>query len=207
MAETIYTYALTTVARLKARLGITVSTHDANFLRYANALTDFIEMHCNRRFKSTTYTSEVYSARAHNARYVLLKQAPVTSLSVLQYSNGTPSAKGWTSYGADDYELCEDGKTGLVRVYGAIPYGTNKIRATYVAGYLIDFANAGTATHTLPADLTDVAERMIAKVFKRRENEGKESESFDGGNVVWEKYLSDDDKVILAKYKRVPQFY
>lgn len=206
MAETIYTHALTTVARVKNRLTISASTHDAELLRIINGITDFIESYCARRFKSTTYTNEVYSIHSSSKKSLKLKNNPVTVLTSLEYSVGTPSNKSWTAYIADDYELHEDGKSGLVRVYGIMPQGTNTIRATYTAGYLIDWNNYGTSSHTLPADLTEVAERMVVKAFKMREN-AKTNEAFDGASVTWDAYLSKDDKVMLAKYKRLPEFY
>ena len=208
MAESLLSYALTTVQRLKDRLVISGSTHDTQLQRLANGITDFIESYCNRRFLRTTYTQEVYSIHAKNARFLILRNAPVASISAFQYSIGTPSNKSWTDYSADDYELVENGKSGLIRCYATLPYGTNTVRVTYAAGYLINFGNAGdNSTHTLPADLTEVAERMIVRAFKRRDNEGKDTESFDGGSVTWSKYLTDDDKVILAKYERLPEFY
>ncbi len=206
MAEIIYTHALTTVARIKDRVTITASSHDAELIRIINGITDFIELYCARRFKSTAYTNEVYSVRSNMLKSLRLKNSPVTALTTLEYSVGTPSNKSWTAYIADDYELHEDGKSGLVRVYGIMPQGVNTMRATYTAGYLIDWSNYGTSSHTLPADLTEVAERMVVKAFKMREN-AKTTEAFDGASVTWDSYLSKDDKIILSKYKRLPEFY
>lgn len=207
MAETAYTHALTTKARVKDLIGISNTNFDSVFDRLINSVTDFIEGYCSRRFKETTYTNEVYSIENHNEEYLILKQSPVTSLTKLEYSVGLPSSKGWTEYAADDYEVMNDGKNGMIRVHGGLYKGTNTARATYVAGYKINWTNAGdSSTHTLPADLTSIAERMVIKLFKRREAEGKDSEGFNGSTVSWLKTLLDEDKAVLNRYTRLPYF-
>lgn len=202
------THSLTNLTRVKNRLTLDTPAFDAVLERMIGAVTDRVEGECNRRFKSTTYTSEVYSYdEGTQRRYVFLNQTPVTALTSLSYRAGTPSNPSWTAFGADDYELMGDGKSGLVRVYGGIPRGVNTVRATYTAGYLIDWDNiTDTTKHTLPFDLTDLCERMVVKEFKKRESEGRSAESFEGGSVTWEKLLNDDDKEIVNRYRRAPTF-
>jgi hypothetical protein len=207
MAEQALTYALTTTQRIKDRLLITVSSHDTEITRLVNAVTDWIEGYCGRRFKESTYTQEVYSVNGSQMRFLMLKQAPVSTLSTLEYAAGTPSNKSWTAFTTDEYELRGNGSDGIVRVYSTLPYGTNTLRATYTAGYKINFTNYGdNSTHTLPADITELAERMIVKTWKRRDNHGKTSESFQGASVSWATALDDEDRHTLDRYKRMPQF-
>ena len=76
-------------------------------------------------------------------------------------------------------------------------------RVSYVAGYLIDFANAGDITkHTLPYDLTELCERLVTRWFKRREAEGKDSDGFNGGLTVWAKELNEEDKKFWAENQK-----
>ncbi len=208
MAEQAYSYALTTKDRVKDKLGITVSSFDTQLNRLINAATDRIEGLCgSRRFKSTTYTQEVYSGVARNMRHLMLKQAPVTALSALQYRAGTPSNPSWTDFIADQYELLEDGASAIVRIYGDAVYGTNSMRATYTAGYLIDWANFGDPTkHNLPADLSELADRMVIKAWRRRESIGKTTEGFQGATVTWATDLDAEDKAVIELYKRGPAF-
>ena len=94
-----------------------------------------------------------------------------------------------------------------MRIYGGVPAGTNAIRATYTAGYKIDFSKPTDPNfHTLPFDLTDLAERLITKRFKRREHEGKQNETFDGAQITWESLLTAEDREIIARYTRMPVF-
>lgn len=201
MAETLLSYALTTVARVKTRLTITVSAHDTILLYLINSVTDFIEGECNRRFKETAYTDEVYSISG-NGNLLILKQAPVSVIS-LQYRAGLKSNPNWTDFNLDDWEVLEDGESGIIKFHGGIR-GTNSVRVSYVAGYKINFANYGdVSTHTLPADLTDLAERLAIKLFKRRESEGKEREVMGNSMTIWKDLVGPEDMETINKYRRI----
>lgn len=202
----ILTYALTTLARVKTRLSITGTGNDALLTELISAATDFIQGECNRFFKETVYANEIYSVYGADPKHVFLKQAPVSALTSAQYRAGLPSTPNWTNFIADDYELLEDGKSGIIRVY-SLPRGANVARFTYTAGYKIDFASIGnSALHTLPVDLSDLCERLAVKLFKRRESEGKQSEAFEGGNVTWQGLLNEEDKLTINRYKRPAPF-
>lgn len=200
MADQAVAYALTTVARVKARLGITDTGFDTVLISYVNAVTAFIETRTNRRFKQATYTQELHHLDG-DRRVIALKNAPVASVSAFQYRGGTPGTPAWADFSVEDYELLEDGKTGLIQLY--ISPGSNTVRATYSAGYLIDFSNYGNeASHTLPYDITELAERLITKRFKKRDDEGKTSVAFGGSTTTWEKLLDPDDEELLGRYSR-----
>ncbi len=207
MAENPITYALTTKQRVKDRMNLSVADHDTLIDRIIAAITDFVEGECGgRRFMRTTYTNEVYTIFNTNQKYLALNHIPIGTITAVQYRAGLRTSPTWTNFAADDWDMLEDGKNGLVRVWG-ISTGANAIRVSYTAGYLIDFANAGSPTaHTLPADLSDLAERLVIKVFKRRNDEGKASESFEGGTVQWKDHVDDLDKRTLDRYKKIPQF-
>ena len=211
MPEKILAYALTTLERVKDRMTLSESGFDTLLSREINAVTDFIESQTGQRFKETTYTNELYSIEQSGQKYLVLKHAPVASVTSIAYGVGTPSSKGWTTYGADDYELVDDGKSGLVRMHAGLPCGTNTVRATYVAGYKIAWGATGdagdaTPTHKLPADLTDLAERLVIRWFKRREAVGKSQEGFESGNVTYKDLLDSEDIETINRYKRMPIF-
>ncbi len=201
-------YALTTLGRVKDRLGITSNGADAVLERLIASATAYIETVCNRRFKSTAYSNELYSVSGAGVGSILLKQAPVTALTSVYYRTGTVSSPVWTAYTADDYELLGDGKSGIVVFYGTPVSGSNNIRVTYTAGYLFDFtAPTDTTKHTLPFEVTDLAERLVSKLWKRRESEGKLSEGYQSGQVQWAEIVDSFDRTILAAHQRVPAFY
>lgn len=203
MPESVLNYALTTKGRIKTRLGITSSDFDTLIERLINGVTDFIQGATGRHFKETSYLNEVYSVE-HNRKYLFLRHFPVSAVSSFEYKAGTPTSPNWTKFDDDEWELVEGGRLGIIRFYGSLPSGTNAVRVSYTAGYKIDWENVGDTTkHDLPADLTDLAERLVIKLFKHRESEGKASESFEGGGVTWAEWLSLDDKAAIEKWRRV----
>ena len=207
MNQTALTYALTTSDRVLTRLGITGTAFTVMVDAMIAGVTDRIEGYCGgRRFKRTTYTNELITIRNQNQKFIAVKNIPLVSVSSLQYRTGLKSNPNYTDFNDNDWEIVNDGASGMIRVHG-LSQDINFCRITYVGGYLIDFANAGSPTaHTLPADISDLAERLTIKIFKKREHEGKSSESFNGANVTWEKVLTEDDKEILSRYQRVPEF-
>jgi Phage gp6-like head-tail connector protein len=199
--------ALTNLERVKTRLNIDNTNSDTLIERLIMGVTDHLESLCNRKFGFATYTNELYSITSANIDMLALKQTPVISLTSLEYRLGTVGSPAWTPYLTDDYELINDGKSGLIRVYGGIYRGSNSIRATYTAGYKIDFANpTDTTKHNLPFDLSDLAERLITKRLKKRDHEGKLNESFDGGTLTWDVFIDASDKEIINRYTRLPSF-
>lgn len=206
MAATLYPHALTTLDNLKGRLGITTTGFDQTLTRLINQITDRIERLCNRQFASragnttlNVYTQEVYDGQ-DGGRFLQLRQAPVASLSSFQYRAGVPTAPAWTDFVPTTYEIDQNGRTGMIRVYGGVPRGTSNLRATYTAGYAVDWAHEGQATHTLPSDLTALCEKMCVREFQRRTSVGKSSESASGASTTWSKDLDDDDKATIAAY-------
>jgi hypothetical protein len=199
----IVSYALTTRERVKTRIGFDEKKFDDLLDRLVSAVTDFIESQTNRRFKKTTYTNEVYSIQNRQS-FLTLKQTPVITLSSFQYSQGLPNNRTWTDVPAADYELDPDTDLSMIRTSFYLTRGISTYRVTYEAGYLIDFDNVNNSSlHTLPADLTDLAERLIIKWYKRREHVGKSSESFQSGTVNWLKEMEDEDKLTIQKYQRL----
>lgn len=203
MSEQILDNALTTVARVKDRLGITTGGHDTLLLRGINAVTTYIERETGRRFLEQTHAEITPTRPGQNVLY--LHNAPVSAITALEYRAGLPSNPTWTAWSADEYELIEMGndESNAVRVYGGVPHGTNTVRCTYTGGYKIDFANAGDPDlHTLPFDLTDVCERIVVTAFRRRNSEGKIREASESSSVDWAAGMTKEDRAVLDRYSR-----
>lgn len=198
-------YALTTKERVKQKISIATSVSNDELIdRLISGVTDFIECYCNRRFKQQVDISEIQSAEADSQKFFFLKQAPASSLTAY-YNSGTVASPTWTAYPAEDYQLDEDGKSGIVRIYGGVGKGTNVVKFVYTAGYLIDFDNEfNSSMHTLPFDISELADRLVIRWYKKREAAGKASESYEGGSVNWRDALDEDDRMTLDSYRRVP---
>lgn len=194
----IVSHALTTVARVKSRLEIATgtSTWDALLAELINAATDFIEGECGgRRFAIQAVTNETHSLDK-DQKIIALRNPPATITSVY-YKAGTPGTPSWTAMTTEDYELEDDGKHGFLHILNGAT-GTNAIRANYTGGYTTGFGTG----HNLPYELSDLCERLVVWAFKRREHEGKASDSAQEAAVSWREGMSADDKRILFRYTR-----
>lgn len=199
-------YALTTEARIKDRLAITVSDLDTVIKRMMYGATDFIQRLCSTpSFKRATYTDQLYNGSDPNSdtrkNMLVLKVAPVVSVSAVKYNAGTQANPSWVTMSADDYTV--DYETGIIHFYGSIPVGISNISITYIAGYLIDFTDEFNNTlHTLPYELSDLCDRLVTKLLKKRESEGRSNETFNGSTITWSDLLEENDRMIIANYKR-----
>jgi len=129
----------------------------------------------------------------------------VTGLMSYQWRSGTPSAPFWTPFIQDQSEIIEQGRAGIIRTYGQLPYiYSNMLRATYIAGFPVDWQNAGNGTtHRLPADLTNTCENICVRTFKRLPLAGQASENIQGATVAWRNDYDAEDKQVIANYTRV----
>jgi hypothetical protein len=133
----------------------------------------------------------------------------ISGLISFQWRAGTPDNPDWTSFFTPQYELEQQGYSGIVRVYGPMPrIYSNMLRATYQAGYAIDWQNAGNGTtHQLPADLTNLCEDLVERIFKRRGLAGKSSESLQGATTAWRNELDAIDLRVIENYRRVGNIF
>lgn len=194
------------------------SAYDTVLTRYINTLTEYIMQECNGRiFTQQTYANEVYSIESAGQNILILRNTPVISISSFQWRAGTPSNPAWTDFIPDQYELIDpitdpiSGTVvypkGMIRVYGVLPrLYNNMIRATYVAGYAVDWENAGDRSkHMLPADLTNTCENLVVRRFKRRQLAGQNSQTLEGaGTAGWRNMLDQEDLDIIAHYRNAP---
>lgn len=200
-------YALTSESRIKTRITISGTGQDTLIKRVMYSVTDLIEKHTGRRFKRQTISNELYDGSANIQKQesrrdvLILKNAPVASITSIEYKTNSNSSPTWVAFSVDDYDV--NLTSGIVRFKGGIPAGMQNIRVSYVAGYLIDFSNEfDDSLHTLPYDISDLCERLTIKIFKKRESEGRSQETFRESSIVWSSLLSEEDKSILANYKR-----
>jgi hypothetical protein len=285
-AEQVYSFALTTLSRVKDRLGISDESFDPLLTRLISGVTDSIERTCGKsglekspndgHFVQKTYTNEVYSVRGTKQQRLVLRNAPVaysfltgnltnnlttvsncstvaglvvgmpivgvgistgttiaaigsttitlsqvagttqtdvyleaSGLLSFQWRAGTPSNPFWTAFIPDQFEIEEQGASGIIRVYGVMPrLYSNMLRATYVAGYPVDWENAGNgSTHQLPADLTGTCENIVVRLFKRRQLDGKASENIQGATTAWRDKLDSSDQDVITSYTRVGTYF
>jgi len=137
-------WALTSEADVKESLGITGTSQDNLIRRKINQATDMIEAFCGKNngqhFASTTYTNEEYDGTGTNQ--LILRNAPVISLSNFSERNTTENDNDWTTIESRDYFV--DLTAGVIDCrFGILPYW-NLYKVTYVAGFA-----------TIPSDLAE----------------------------------------------------
>jgi hypothetical protein len=133
----------------------------------------------------------------------------ISGLIKFQWRAGTPSNPTWTDFITDQFELDQQGYSGIIRVYGVMPrIYNNMLRATYVAGFPVDFTNAGDgSTHQLPTDLSNTCENVAVRIFKRLPVDGKTSEAIQGATTTWKDDLDKMDLDTIQRYTRVGNIF
>lgn len=197
-------YALTTKERVKSRLSITNTDVDDIIVGMIYAVTDMLEKHLGRRFLETTYTNEIFDGlnQGNPVDFLLLPNAPVTALSAFEYNQGSISSPSWVAVDANSYYL-DERLGGIQMVGGFLPRGHRNLRVTYTGGYKIDFDNfTNDSNHTLPADISDICERMVNKLFNKREVEGQSTSNYGESNITWESLMTPAEMSLIRPYQR-----
>jgi hypothetical protein len=199
-------YALTTLARLKAFIGIDVTTYDSVLEVIIDSVTDFIENECGRRLKKTAYTGTVLNGEGKSS--VVLPQWPIVSgetLTIYERDAVNYGNDNWDTISSDKYRVDEE--AGIVNFNFRLSNGFQNYKIDYTAGY--DFENVtGTLKTLASVGLADL-ELVVWKLCGRAYNERKS-----GGNIASmrlynysvsfskEAYSDDEIKEVLNKYKR-----
>jgi uncharacterized phiE125 gp8 family phage protein len=206
-------YTLTTKEKVKGLLGISGSGSDALIDRLIKETTAMIETMTGRRFIETTYT-EIIDGAIDNVRTdpakksLVLENYPITAWTKLEYKSGTEVAPVWNEIDRNNYAIDLD--RAIVRGFGEFPRGWQNLKATYDAGYLIDFTQENDPNfHTLPFDLTHACTSIVAGVYNRRTAQGIATESTEGQSITWASETGDGGSIskeasaIIEQYTRL----
>ena len=198
-------YALTSVARLKAYLGISSSDYDAIFEYIINSVTDFIENECDRRFKKTDYTASLVDGSGSNE--LVLPQWPVVSgetFTLWERDTVEYGDSDWDALDSDDYRV--DNSAGVVKASFRFLRGFENYKILYTAGYDIDVANSKYLSDIGLGDLENIVWKLCARAFNERKGSGNiQRMRLYNYDVTFSKeaYSDDEIKEVLQKYQRV----
>jgi uncharacterized phiE125 gp8 family phage protein len=194
MPEVLDPYALTTLARVKAMLGITGSTHDDVLTRLINAVSAYIEKYVGRGILARDH--DAYYPSEHGDSF-LIPEFPINSVAALAI--GTVGGT-YTAYGAadenDDWSC--DYKVGILYVHSTRFY-------TDVRGVHLQY-NAGYAA--TPHDLEEMCIRLVVNRYQQggtTSTHEVESERVGDYSVSYhfsDADLTDVDREILGMYRR-----
>lgn len=178
--------SLTTLAAVKAYLGITAATQDALLAALIDRGSAFAESYCGRTIASTVYSNEAYDyKRDGNGRdMIFLRQVPVITFSSL-------SDKG-TVIDPTNYVI--DTRVGIVRLVNGLTFSQNPqaVLATYTAGFA-----------STPVDLEGAVIELVASKFKLKDRIGLAGQTIAGESISYSiKDIPDGVKAVLDIYKR-----
>ncbi len=204
--------ALTTLQRAKSFLDIAGDSKDTILTILINQATGSIETMINRRLLRQTYTDEQYDGTGSNT--LVLKQWPLISVTRLQVNTSGDATPSWETIDTSRYHVYSDGRIVLQSPVGGfldIDAGNflaapNKYRATYVAGYLINFDQENDpAQHTLPGDLEYACLKLAGAMINSRKAEGISSARVGDVSMTYKaEALKDPElKEILAAHRSV----
>lgn len=162
-----------------------------------------------RTFLATTYASELYDGSDEyddRLGVIVVNNAPVLTLTAFQYKTGNNETPTWVDFSENDYDIKDS--NGIIYMNGLLPRGKQNIRISYQAGFLINFSDTTTlyssTQHTLPFDITEVCEEAVTRLFKKRDSEGRASESFQESSITWEKGIFTPENITtINNYRRV----
>ena len=186
---------LTTVAAVKALLGITSSDSDALFQTLITACSQMVCNYCGRSSFLTQAFTEIYDGTGRD--WMLLRQWPVQSITSISYdatvitsqASGTPPNNGYIL----ENPLPSGGEQ-RVMVYGYwFPRGRSNITVAYQAGY-----------SAVPFDAAQACAEIVGEAFNRRKRLGENSKTLAGQEVISfsTANLSAPVKLMLDTYRR-----
>ena len=204
-------YALTTLARLKDFIGISVATYDTILETIIDVCTDIVEAETGRRFKQTSYSNEEYHGSGQNT--LVLKNYPVVSGETfnLEKRGAVTREDNWNSIDSELYYVDEE--AGIITMAGSgiflkVPY---HYRVTYTAGYNFDNAGGGSTLNDVGiGDLEIAFWKLCNNVYAGRKSQtGIKSESIGNYSVTFGELMSTDKwfENVINKYKRNPLIY
>ena len=192
----VHTYAFTSVANVKAYLGISGATYDTLIELFINGCTDWMEQEMGGRriFDDAVVSNELHDGDwDHTGRCKIFpKRWPINSITSVEYKTGSLSSPTWVAFTTDEYVT--DDAAGIMyftsSLSSMVPNRQN-IRITYQGGYT-----------TIPSDLELACIKMVAKEFDKRKSQGVTQESVGGGTVTWNEEVDQEIMQIIRRYRR-----
>ena len=161
-------YALTTVARVEsfADLSDLTPAQETTLENLINAVTEYIENYCGRRFQLTSYTED-YDGSGTDT--LVLNHYPISGSVTVQ---SRLSSDTWGA--VDNTTVFTDDESGIV--YSTFVRGRKNYRLAYSAGYDFDNTAGSYLSDTEAGDVEYVAWKLVAEAWDSRES-GKPVES------------------------------
>jgi hypothetical protein len=194
---------LCTLDDLKTRLGLT-GEHDATLTRILLSFAAIAKTWTGRTLVAPAADATEYYTGVGN--FMQVTAYPVITITSIKealdydYANATPLVAN------TDYRLVNSGLKGvLYRAWGDWLGYPDSIQIVYRGGYCAAGVTPGEGEFALPDDLREAAIEQCSFIFKRRDDIGLSSNSFQGGgiNVFSSMDLLPMVKETLDSYRRL----
>lgn len=196
-----------TLADVKDRLGITETDNDFLVNRIIAGLEEIFNAYTRRKLLVTAADVTEYYTAESGEKYLHLRRYPSVSITSIKESFDYEFDSTQAQIADTDYRLVRGGKNGiLLSLLGDWFAVEDGIQVIYRGGY----CSAGVTPNSLigelalPSDIREAAILQASFVFKRKDDIGLTSVSFDSGSIS--KYgpmeLLPMVKQILDKYRR-----
>lgn len=187
---------LTTLAAVKAELGISTTEHDTQLGNYISQASDSVISYCNRVFARESVSETFRIERP--GKGLVLSRYPVTAIASV-VENGVTLA-------ASDYETnAGDGVLWRLQGDSQSRWACGKIVVNYTGGYLLP----NDVGRNLPNDIERAAIMMVVHAFNVAGTDASvKRESIDGiGSTerfqLPESGIAPDVESLLARYRQV----
>jgi len=173
---------LCTLANVKDRLGINDTDHDTNLVTIIDNLLSVFENHCLRKLiLNAADVTEYYTGCG---RYIQLDRYPIVSVTSIKQALDYDFDNATALTANTDYRQVREGKNGILYRMHQDWYNTEDcIQVIYTGGYCSAGQTPGSGEHALPEDLVEAAILQSSFIFKRRNDIGLASVSFEGGAI------------------------
>ncbi|GLR26515.1 phage head-tail connector protein [Limnobacter litoralis] len=177
---------LTTLADVRAFLGISGEADDQLITRMITEHSQAIQNYVNRQLTSQDYAETL---DGYGGFTLLLRNYPITAISSLSVNGRTiPAAAGYSDpgYRFRNYEVVLNGYR--------FDRGLMNVEIAYTAGF-----------ETVPSDLAGACIKWVASSYRERERLGQASKQLNGAETVSYivKDMPDSVKTVLKQYMRV----
>ena len=199
--------ALTSLSSLKLYLGITTTTNDSLLESIIGSISDFVENYCNRTFKKTFYSDELYDGTG-TLKLVLNNYPVVTGETfTLKKRTTTQNIDSFNTVNGQNY-FVKESQGLIVFNTGCFEFFPQHYSLSYTAGYDYDVDSAPLSSLGA-GDLELSVWKLCARAYKSRKNaKDVKSEKIGDYSIAYNEMLigiikDSEIRGILDTYKRI----
>lgn len=164
--------ALTTVARVKSVLRLSVTTYDSHIEDIINGVSQWVEDKTGRIFLGAYSATITEYPKAYGDK-IFLKAYPIKEISSITEDNATLS---YTSDSVGDYRFARSAAEGIVQRTGGYANFDSEVKgagwSTAYRAIVVVYKGGYENQAALPADLVMAVDKICADTFKLEERAG-----------------------------------